>query len=120
MGQLLVVTATINGSRSVRLIVDTGASHTILSEAVARDLGYHRDGGAMVTFKTAGGLIQARMVTADSIQLADARLVDIPVAIHDVSDAPSGIDGLLGMTFLDHFTIALDLDKSQLQLQRRL
>jgi predicted aspartyl protease len=54
--------AQLNGDREARLILDTGASHTILSNAVARDLGILADQRtATVTRKTAGGPVQAEV-----------------------------------------------------------
>jgi clan AA aspartic protease (TIGR02281 family) len=119
-GNLLVVQAQLNGSRDARLILDTGASHTILSYAVARDLGVFGDQRTTtVTLKTAGGPVQADVVRVDSIRLGDAEVRNSQAAIYDVPDAPAGVDGLLGLTFLHQFAVTLDVAKGQLHLRRR-
>jgi clan AA aspartic protease (TIGR02281 family) len=119
-GNLLVVQAQLNGSRETRLILDTGASHTILSFAVARDLGIYSDQrGTSVTLKTAGGQVQADVVRVNSIRLGDAEVRNSQAAIYDVPDVPAGVDGLLGLTFLHQFAVTLDVAKGRLHLRRR-
>lgn len=119
-GHLLVVQTRLNQSREVRLILDTGASHTILSRRIARDLGVlSTSHPTVVTLKTAGGPIQAEMIRLDTIQVGEAEAHNVPVAIHDLPDAPPGIDGLLGLTFLHTFLVTLDMHKSELRLQRQ-
>jgi len=41
----------------------------------------------------------------------------VAAAVHDLPDAPAGIDGLLGLTFLDRFLVMLDMQKGELQLK---
>lgn len=118
-GSLLVVQAQINGSRETRLVLDTGASHTILSYSVARDLGIlSEQRGTTVTLKTAGGPVQADVVRVNSIRIGEAEVRNSQAAIYDVPDAPTGVEGLLGLTFLHQFAVTLDVAKGQLHLRR--
>lgn len=119
-GSLLVVQTQLNDSRSARLILDTGASHTILSHEIARDLGLLANAHvSSVTLKTAGGTVQAEMTQVGAIRVGEAEAKNVPVAIHDLPDAPAGIDGLLGLTFLQQFLVTLDTQKGELHLKRR-
>jgi clan AA aspartic protease (TIGR02281 family) len=119
-GHLLVVHAQLNDQRHARLILDTGASHTIVSHQIARDLGLLIDAdGGPVTLKTAGGMVQAGMTRIRAVRIGEAEAFNIPVAVHDLPEAPSGVDGLLGMTFLNQFVMTLDTQKGALVLQRR-
>jgi clan AA aspartic protease (TIGR02281 family) len=119
-GHLLIVEARLNDQRPARLILDTGASHTIVSHAVARDLGLvFESGGGAVTLKTAGGTVQAAMSHIQAVRVGEAEAFNIPVAVHDLPDAPAGIEGLLGMTFLNQFLMTLDTHNGALLLQRR-
>lgn len=119
LGSLFVVTIQINGTRSARLILDTGASHTILSHAIARDLGlFSLRPVASVTMHTVGGSVQADMVPVDSIRIAGADVRNSLVAIHDLPDAPPDIDGLLGLSVLREFEVTLDTARSRLHLGR--
>ncbi len=118
LGHLLIVSTQLNGNRDARLILDTGASHTILSREVSDDLGLMANGEARrVTLKTAGGSVEAHVVQLDSIRVSDAEVRNSLVAVYDMPDAPPGIDGLLGLTFLSQFTVTLDTAKGKLHLR---
>ena len=120
VGQLLVVGAKLNGSRESRLVVDTGASHTILSYDVARELGILPSPHATsVTVKTAGGPVQAEVVPLGAIRVGEAEAKNVMVGVFDLPDAPAGVDGLLGLTFLSQFLVTLDTAKGELSLRRR-
>lgn len=117
LGSLFVVTIQINETRPARLILDTGASHTILSHAIARDLGlFSLRPVASVTMHTVGGSVQADMVQVDSIRIAGAEVRNSIAAIHDLPDAPPDIEGLLGLSVLRQFDVTLDTTRSRLHL----
>jgi clan AA aspartic protease (TIGR02281 family) len=120
VGRSLVVRARLNGTRDARLIVDTGAEITVLSRAVALDAGLlPSQTVATVTLNTAGGSVRADVFRVGLVALGDAEVRNVTAAIHDLSDAPAGIDGLLGLTFLDQFLVTLDAQKGELQLKPR-
>ena len=116
-GSLFVVTIQVNETRLAKLILDTGASHTILSHAIARDLGlFSRRPVASATMLTVGGSVQAEMVHVDSIRIAGAEVRNSIAAIHDLPDAPPDIEGLLGLSVLRQFEVTLDTTRSRLHL----
>jgi clan AA aspartic protease (TIGR02281 family) len=118
VGRSLVVHARLNDTRDARLIVDTGADITVLSNEVARDLGL--SGGASgVMLNTAGGAVRAEMAKVNSISVGNARVFNVAVAIHNLPDAASGVNGLLGLSFLDKFLVTLDMEKGELMLRPR-
>ena len=120
VGHSLVVQARLNGSRDAKLIVDTGANITILSNQVARDAGILPSSYlSPVTLNTAGGPVRADVARLDALAVGAAEVAKVPVAIHDLPDAPTGVDGLLGLTFLDRFLVTLDTQKGELHLRRR-
>lgn len=120
VGRSLVVQARLNGSRDAKLIVDTGADITVLSNQVARDAGILPSSYiSTVTLNTAGGPVRADVARLDVIAVGAAELPHVPVALHDLPDAPAGVDGLLGLTFLDKFLVTLDAQKGELHLRRR-
>jgi clan AA aspartic protease (TIGR02281 family) len=120
VGHSLVVQARLNGSRDAKLIVDTGANITILSNQVARDAGILPSLYlSTVTLNTAGGPVRADVARLDALAVGAAEVPMVPVAIHDLPDAPTGVDGLLGLTFLDKFLVTLDTQKGELHLRRR-
>jgi clan AA aspartic protease (TIGR02281 family) len=117
LGSLFVVTIQVNETRSARLILDTGASHTILSRAIARDLGlFSLRPVSSVTMHTVGGSVQADMVQVDSIRIAGAEVRNSIAAIHDLPEAPPDIEGLLGLSVLRQFEVTLDTARNRLHL----
>ncbi len=120
VGHLLIVPIQVNGTRKARLILDTGASHTILSHEVSQDLGLLSAArSTSVTLKTAGGPVQAELVRVDSIRVAEAEVRNSLVAVYDMPDVPRGVDGLLGLSFLNQFQVTLDTARGELRLRRR-
>ena len=118
IGGSFVVQATLNKERTAHLIVDTGASLTVLSTQIAIDLGIlGTTDTELLTINTAGGSVQVNMNYLSSLNIGNARANNIAVAIHDLPDIPEQIEGLLGMSFLKHFLITLDAEHAHLILQ---
>lgn len=118
MGGSLIVEVTLNQERTAHLIVDTGASLTVLSTKIAIDLGIlGTTDTELLTINTAGGSVQVNMNYLSSINIGNARAENIAVAIHDLPDIPEEIEGLLGMSFLKHFLITLDAEHARLILR---
>lgn len=119
MGDLLVVSTHVNRAREARLILDTGASHTIFSHDLANDLGLLiKPAIGSVILKTAGGPVQAEMVQVDSIRVGDAEVRGSVAAVCALPDIPQGIDGLLGLSFLSRFSVTVDTANNQLHLRK--
>ena len=56
------------------------------------------------------------MVTISGLDVSGARVNDLDVV---VLDSLASFDGLLGLSFLDHFNIDLDRNRNELTLRRR-
>lgn len=118
VGHLFVVTARLNGQQDARLIVDTGASHSIVSHRLALELGLFSDSTmGTVTMNTVGGSLQAPVARIKSIRLAEAEVKDSVVVIHDIPDFPAGVEGLLGLSALRQFEVTLDSTRKVLSLK---
>ena len=119
-GGSLIVPVTLNNQKSVNLILDTGATMTVLSTEVAIELGLTSDSESQVaTVNTAGGPVQVSLTRVESMGVNGAKAKNVVVAIHDLPDVQPGIDGLLGMSFLNNFLVILDSNQGQLQLRHR-
>ncbi|MGH7164707.1 MAG: retropepsin-like aspartic protease family protein [Nitrospiraceae bacterium] len=119
-GHSWVVQVRLNGTRDAKLILDTGADITVLSYAVVRDLGIVPSASApTVTLGTVGGSVRADIVQVETISISEAEARNVTAAVHDLPDAPPGVEGLLGMTFLEKFLVTLDSAKGELHLRRR-
>ena len=118
IGGSFVVQVNLNKERTAHLIVDTGASMTVLSTNIAIDLGLlGTTDNELLTVNTAGGSVQVNMNYLSSLTVGNAQAHNVAVAIHDLPDIPEQIEGLLGMSFLKHFLITLDAEHSRLILR---
>jgi clan AA aspartic protease (TIGR02281 family) len=117
-GGSFVVHVMLNQERSAQLIVDTGASMTVLSTQAAIDLGIlGTTDNELLTVNTAGGSVQVNMNYLASITVGTAEATNVAVALHDLPDIPEHIEGLLGMSFLKHFLVTLDAEHARLILR---
>lgn len=118
IGGSFVVQANLNNERTAHLIVDTGASMTVLSTNIAIDLGIlGTTDNELLTVNTAGGSVQVNMNYLSLLQVGTAQAKNVAVAIHDLPDIPEQIEGLLGMSFLKHFLVTLDAEHARLILR---
>lgn len=110
---LFVVTASIDG-RPARLVLDTGAERSVLTDAAVRRLGLALDPWVGSTLRGVGGIERHQDAAADSIRLGGIRLRQSPLSRYDYFAVGSlnaklaGVDGLLGHDFLSHFDLDLD------------
>ncbi len=105
-------------SVSLRMVLDTGASFTILSWSAAEALGYHPERSAdRVQFTTGSGREAAPVFTVKSIEVVGVRLTRVPVLCHDLPQG-SLVDGLLGLSFLRHCRLAIDFPRGVLELRK--
>jgi predicted aspartyl protease len=115
-GRAAIVSAILNRSVSANLILDTGASSTVISRRLAGLLSIRPTGTAMG--QTVGGMITAPIARLTSIKVGAAEIAELSVIVHDFSRDPR-IDGLLGMDFLGQYHVGLDSQKQLLVLSPR-
>ena len=115
-GSKVIVAVTFNNSIAANLLLDTGASRTMISTRIARDLRLHSTGtGGGYGI---GGYVRVSTARIESVKLGEVETRDLSVMIHDFSPDPS-YEGLLGFDFLSHFHMSLDLQKAMLVLTPR-
>ncbi len=116
-GGVWVASVEFNDLYEAKLVVDTGASFTTISENLAFDAGIQSDPRhAPINLHTAGGTVQATMGIARKIRVGDAGRNDVRVVIHTLPNFPEEVDGLLGLSFFDGFLVQLDHAEGQLHL----
>ncbi|MFN3679011.1 TIGR02281 family clan AA aspartic protease [Thermosynechococcus sp.] len=113
-GGIPVISVTFNQRLRFEMLVDSGASMTVITQPMARALGITP---AQVVdnrvFHTANGQVVLPIVYVQSISVGGFQRQQLPVAV-----AGSEISiGLLGQDFLQHFDVSLRQD--HIQLQRR-
>jgi clan AA aspartic protease (TIGR02281 family) len=107
-GDNIIVPVTINGRGPVRLLLDTGASTVTLSRALAARLGINWRDGALVTATLADGkTTTAYSVLLRSVAIGDFSAANVRAVVLEQPPAP-GIDGLLGMSYLQRFVLRID------------
>jgi clan AA aspartic protease (TIGR02281 family) len=118
-GQVVVIQATLNNKRAAKFVVDTGASYTLISNALARELAIDVGPNAKtMPFQTANGLIHAPITNLESIAVGGIEVHDMPAAVHDALPDPQ-VAGLLGLSFLSHFRMDIDTQKGVLHLEKK-
>ena len=114
-GQAIVVEARINGTSSVRLLLDTGADRTIISPVALASAGV-----ALTDTVGTGGIAgitgkdRLPYVLLESLEIAGLRLARVPVGAYRIAEGMG--DGLLGRDFLDRFHVTIDTAKGLVTL----
>lgn len=118
-GQVAIIQATLNNKRSAKFVVDTGASYTLISNALARELAIDvGQNPKTLPFQTANGLIQAPVTNLESIMVGGMEIRNLPAAVHDAVPDPQ-VAGLLGLNFLSNFRMDIDTQKGMLYLEKK-
>jgi clan AA aspartic protease (TIGR02281 family) len=112
-GSAMLVETFVSGTVRARLLLDTGAEFTVLSTAVARRLAVNLGDAAIIPLRSASGVFFSPMIKVQSITVGDAAAYDVEVIVHD---ATPGLDGLLGMSFLDNFLVTISTSNARLIL----
>ncbi|WP_334376514.1 TIGR02281 family clan AA aspartic protease [Bradyrhizobium sp. AZCC 1719] len=109
-GQKNVVTvkAEINGVRGL-FILDTGASYVSMRTGFAERAKIPLAGAGEITLMTANGTTKGKLSKADRVRLGKLEATNVPVAVQNVDGKSygTGVDGLLGMSFLSRFEVQM-------------
>ncbi|MCB9747507.1 MAG: retroviral-like aspartic protease family protein [Candidatus Omnitrophica bacterium] len=117
-GNSLYTTVKINKKAKAKLLIDTGASKTQISRALARKLGVNLNKGDPIMASLANGaVVSGREVVLKEVRLNNVRVTNVKALVLDVDMDDD--DGLLGMSFLNHFVFQIDVDKPELILQQK-
>ena len=115
-GEHFLIDARINDRVSVNLLIDTGASMTVLRGDILTAAGIlQTDTPSLQQFSTANGLVEGAVYRLDSLSIGNQNVTNIEVAALDLASLHSA-DGLLGMNFLKHFKFFIDQNKPELRL----
>lgn len=114
----IIVEAVLEKKVKASLIVDTGASLTVISKEVADRLGLNltdKESTIAVTLAD-GSRIKAYPMILASVKVADLEVKNVKAAVlQNSQDTPE--DGLLGMSFLENFVIRIDAKSNKLILE---
>jgi predicted aspartyl protease len=105
-GRPIMVKARINGEGTVDLMLDTGASVTVINPRALIAMGVSSRQALRGSLRGVAGSADVLFVAVESIEVGQAKAGPLRVASHDTG-LPDG-DGLLGRDFLDRFTVNID------------
>jgi len=118
-GNVVIVPVTLNNRQTVNLVVDTGASFTLISQSLARDLDIDLSRNRKtMPFHTANGVVDAPLTTLDSIAVGGMEIKNLTAAVHDATPDIHAA-GLLGLNFLSNFRMDIDTQKGMLHLEKK-
>lgn len=119
-GNLLILRGAVGGANGsvviLRLLLDTGASYTMLPVEVVEALGCDTHHPLRrVHIIAANGVIVAPVVAVPRFHCLGQRVEQWPVVAHTL---PPGafVDGLLGMDFLTHFQVTIAVSGGEVSL----
>jgi predicted aspartyl protease len=116
---LLLEAADGGSSLLIPVVLDTGASLTIIATDIMAKLGYDpanpRLGRQRII--TGSGVEYAPRTTVRSATAIGQKVANLDVLCHDLPPE-SGVDGLLGLNFLRHFKLTIRFRKGIIELNR--
>ena len=104
------------GFREIDMVLDTGAVYTVIAWDVAKDIGYDPAiSERRMQIITADGIIEAPLITVQSVHVTSLGKESVEVICHDIPEI-TGIEGLLGLSFLKHFRTLIDYTTGILEI----
>ncbi len=118
-GEHFIVRAMINDEFNVALMIDTGASISLLSEQAFAEINQYTQVDYIkdLTFSTAGGLVTASIYQAQSLSIQGYSVKDFLFAVSP--HVGNNNDGLLGMNYLRTFEFTIDQSNNLLLLKNK-
>ena len=120
VGAHFVVTTQINRQYPAALMIDTGASLSVLSKAYFEHLGIENGIELLGNRKisTAGGEVNAPVYRFESLSINQYQVANVEFVILELSNM-EGSQGLLGMNFLQNYKFEIDQEARVLLLEKR-
>ncbi len=117
-GGHFLVNTFLNDAGPLNLLIDTGASVTVIKPGALSSLGIAAsESNDWRTFNTANGRVNARMLTLRRLSLGNQVIEPANIAVMELDGSPD-IDGLLGMNTLRYFRFYIDQENNTLLLSR--
>lgn len=96
--------------------LDTGASHTIIDYRIIESLGYSQANAlGKSRVSSAAGKEEGYRIRVEAIEALGKRCAPFEVACHALFE--QGVEGLLGMTFLEHFNFCIYPSKRIIRIE---
>ncbi len=117
-GTLGLVPALVNGAAAT-LLLDTGASLTIIRPALAKRAGIELAPGApkILGAVVGGQRVSIPFVRVRSVSVGAASVEGIDVGVFEALPHAPDVDGILGGNFLNHFKVTIDRQGRRVTLE---
>jgi len=111
----VIVTVTLNNKTDAKMLVDTGASLTTISQQVVSRLGVDPANleQEIQLVLADGSNASAHFLLLNSVKVGDVEATGVGAAVIRERPAP-GVDGLLGMSFLSNFSFVIDTENQKI------
>jgi aspartyl protease family protein len=108
-GNVIMTDALINGVKG-KFMIDTGATFVTVKKQFAEKAGLAMTGGQTVRLNTANGAVDGYLTRARSVKLRslESKTVQVVIQSDGEDDYGDNVDGLIGMSFLSRYDVALD------------
>ena len=104
---------------TARMVLDTGASLVMLPWKIATALELEINPKNTIRTTTASTVESAPLVTIPKMSALGEEVQGVEALIKDLPPE-SGVDGLLGLSFLRHFKLTIDFKNGNLSLKKNL
>ena len=121
--RIITVDAMVNGKGPFNFVVDTGASHTIISNQTAEKLGLQTGSLGCCgptprrSAQGAGGPVAARATTVESVEVGDVKVKNVEVALIDLTSLDKSWDGIIGYTFMKDYRVIIDYPRQEISFE---
>lgn len=119
--ELVVLFAEISGpsgSRFIKMLLDTGASYSMIPQEAAIAIGYNPSAPKeRVEFITASGIEYAPIINIKGIKALGFENKNFDVVCHNLPPK-SSVEGLLGLDFLTQFNVLLNFLEHTLEITK--
>lgn len=120
MGHHFIAALNLQNNVQLKLLVDTGASITSVSQSAFADkMNYvNHSFSASRLFHTANGIVRGEVLQVPAVYFGGFELQNVELAIVPMPENPD-VDGLLGMNILSQFRFHIDQDTAELVLDKK-
>ena len=115
---LIILRGSINGSKPLSLLLDTGAAGSVINESRAKELGLKLEGQTEAA--TGDGAVAASFVKGAEINIPGVKFSDLTLTVIDLRGLEAGfgqpIDGILGYDIFARFVVEIDYGSQRVRL----
>lgn len=113
----IVVPVSINGQGVFHLMLDTGATHSVLTFAAAARLGVNVSEAPTSMVQGVVGRVAAPVIRVDRLQAGSLKLQRMQMAVMD-GVVVAGLDGILGIGRLNNMILTADFMKDRVTIRK--